>query len=280
MPNLRILYNNAAKRVASITADTTLGGLAATNMLSDIKSDVWRGSNATTATLTLAWAANEPVACVALPFCSLSSTAQMRVKCYSDQAATVQTYSTGWVNASPSSLIGSSSDWGVLPFGVNAYNYGGSACAVAYFPVQTVRAIRVDLQDTANPLGYIEAGCIVVGAYWSPVYNVQYGEATIEVTDQSKHERSDAGDLFTDRGPTFKTLNLTVQHMPATDRDAIWRILRGNGMAKPVFVSLVPESTDTMDEQIFSLYGKLSKGSSIQYQFMGQYMSALQIEEL
>lgn len=279
MPNMRIVYNNAAKR-STITADQTIGNLAATNMLTDLKGEVWRGSNSNARTITLTWGSVEAVSCVVLPFCSLSATSTIRVRGYSDVALTNLLFNTGYVLAAPSSLIGAAADWGVLPFGVNAYSYGGSSAAAVYFAPANVQGLVIDILDTSNPLGYIEVGCIVVGAYWSPTYNVQYGEVQVEVNDSSKHERSDAGDLFTDRGVITKAMNLTLQHMPAGDRDYIWRILRGNGMGKPVWISISPESSDKMEEQEFSIYGKLSKGSALQYQFMGQFQTSLQVEEL
>lgn len=279
MPNLRVIYNNAAKR-SSISADSYLGNLPPSNLLTDVKGQVWRADNSATRTLTLTWNTSEIVGCVALPFCSLSSVATMRVKGYSNTAATTMLFDTGAILACPSSLFTSSNDWGILPFGVNAYSYGGSAYGVVFFQHTAVKALKVEISDPTNSLGYIEAGCIVVGPYWSPTYNVQAGEAQMDVVDNSKHERTESGDLMTSRGSIYKSLNLTLQRMPSTDRDAMWRVLRGNGMSSPVFVSVSPESTDKMDEQIFSIYGKLSKGSSLQYQFMNQYASSLTIEEL
>lgn len=279
MPNMRIVYNNVAKK-ATLVADSSIGSLVVGNLLTDVKGEVWRGSNATTRLLTLTWATTEAVSCVALPFCSLSSLATLRVRGYADAGMTTLVFDTSQMYACPSSLIGSSMDWGILPLGVNAYSYGGAACATAYFTPANVMALTIELSDPTNPLGYIEAGCLVVGAYWSPVYNVQYGEVQVEVADSSRHERSDAGDLYTDRGIMSKSMNLSLQHMPPTDRDSIWRILRGNGMAKPVFISISPEGADTMEEQIYTIYGKLSKGSSLQYQFLGQFQTSLQVDEL
>jgi len=279
MANLRIIYDNAAKR-STLTADSTIGNFVATNLLTDIKGEVWRGDSSAARSLTLTWASAETISAVVLPFCSLSSTATIRVRCFSDVACTAQTYATGWVIAAPASPLGASG-WAGVGYGVNSYAFGGAATAVVYFPAQTgVRGLKVDIQDTTNPLGYLEAGAIVVGDYFSPLYNVQAGEVSVETTDSSKHERSDAGDLFTDRGTLSKSLNLTLQHMPAADRNAVWRVLRGNAMMKPVFVSVNPEGGDSVEEQMYSIYGRLSSTSAMQYQFMGQFQASLKIDEL
>lgn len=54
MANLRIIYDNAADR-ATLTASTTAGALAATNLQRDEKAAIWRSTD-TTATLTATWA--------------------------------------------------------------------------------------------------------------------------------------------------------------------------------------------------------------------------------
>jgi hypothetical protein len=276
MANLRIVYDNAANRAATLVASTTAGTLAASNMLTDIKSEVWR-STSTSATITLTWNTAEVVSAVALPFCSLTSTATIRVRCYTNTADVTPATDSGTVLAAPSSL--GSSTWGTMPLGVNAYSYGGSAYADVWLTPAAVKKVVIDLVDTSNALGYVEAAKIVVGQYWSPSVNTGYG-AKVGVDETTRHERSDAGDLRTDRGASYKTLTFDLGLMPATDRNQMWNIIRGNGMYKPVFVSLCPESSDTMEEQIFQIYGKMTRASGLQYQFMNQFATSLQIEEI
>jgi len=79
MPNLRIVSDNAIARAAALVASTTAGGLAAANLAIDKKSSVHRATD-TSVTYTASWPTAEPLGCVALPFCNLSPTAQMRVR--------------------------------------------------------------------------------------------------------------------------------------------------------------------------------------------------------
>ncbi len=79
MPNLRIVSDNAIARATSLVASTTAGGLVAANLASDKKSSVHRAVGMAV-TYTATWAEAEPIGCVALPFCNLSPTAQMRVR--------------------------------------------------------------------------------------------------------------------------------------------------------------------------------------------------------
>jgi hypothetical protein len=277
--NLRICYNNAADRNNLFTASNTAGSLAVTNLLTDIKSEVWR-STTNTPYLTLTWPTTETFSCVAFPFGSFTSTCAMRVKVFTLAGDASPVYDSGWKLCSPSSLQGYSADWGVIPFGVNAYSYGGSSAAVMYFPAVSGQKVIILFDDSASGASYIEAGKIVLGPYFSPTYNPAHGSVKVGVGETSKNERSDAGDLRTDRGSMFKTLSLDLSLMPSQDRDYIWRIARGNGMYKPMWVSLAPENTDTMEEQIFSIYGKLTKGAIINYTYMNQFATSLDLEEI
>lgn len=269
MANLRIVYNNAADR-ATLSATAGVGTLVPANLLTDIKSEVWRTSG-TTATITMTWTVAEMVSAVALPFCSLSSTATMRVRGYTNTADAVAVKDTGTNIACPGG--------GGVPQGVNTYAYAGGAYAVTWFAPVAVKKVVIDIVDTGNALGYIEAARVVAGTYWSPENNADYG-VQVTMNDMSKHERSDAGDMRTERGAMFKKVSLDLAMMPAVDRNAVWTISKTNGMYKPVFFSLSPASSDAMEEQTFQLYGKAAQQGSVRYQFDNQYNTTIELEEI
>lgn len=277
MANLRIVLDNAADRTTAFVATTTAGSLVAANMLTDIKSEVWRGTG-TTGQFGLTWANGaEIVGVVTLPFCNLTSSATIRVRCYTNIGDSVPALDTGAQPACPSGF--GSYYWGMTQLGVNAYAYGGSSCATIWFAPTSCKYMLVDIADSTNPAGYVEVGKLVTGSYWEASNNCPYG-ASVTPNDMSKNERSDAGDLRTDRGPRFKSLSFDLQYMTATDRNMLWRILMGSGLRKPLFVSLSPGAVDVIEEQLFQIYGKLSKMSTIKYQFLDQFDSSLDIEEI
>jgi hypothetical protein len=169
--------------------------------------------------------------------------------------------------------------WGTEPLGVNAYAYGGGAYGVMWVTPGTYQKVIIDITDTSNPLGYVEASRLVVGGYWSPTYTAEAG-ASVTVQDNSKHERTDAGDLRTDRGTIHKVINFDLNFLTTADRNSLWSVLRNNGMHTPVYVSLIPESDDEIGEQIYQVYGKISKNGSIKYALLNQSTSQLEIEEM
>lgn len=277
MSNLRIISDNAMSRASALTASTTAGTLAASNMLTDIKGQVWRATG-TTATLIASWAAGETIACVALPYCNLTPAATMRVRAYSDAGVTLL-YDSGALPASPAAAI-KLQGWGAGASGVNAYAFGGGACARLWFlAVAGVKQLTVDLADVGNAAGYVEAARIVAGNYWSPTFNADYG-APLSVQDSSQHQRNDAGDLLTVIGTRSRKVSLNLSYLSASDRTALIGIVRGNGMANPLFLSLFPGSSDLELERDYQMYGKLSSISALTIQLFNAYSSPIEIEEV
>lgn len=274
--NMRILYDNAADRVSGIVASTTAGSLAATNLLTDFKTEVWR-STGTSATLTLTWGSNESISMFALPFSNLSATATMRVQAYTLVNDASPSSDTGNILCCPASL-GFSAPW--VTAGANAFAYGGGVYAAIWFAPRVCQKIVVTIIDSANGSGYIEAARAVTGLYWSPERNVEWESPKLSVQEDSKQERSDAGALWTDRGPMYKKLTFELPVMTANDRNNMWRILRGNGMTRPIYLCVWPEQDDAYDEQIYSIYGKLSSNSALQYKFIGMHATSLTMEEI
>jgi hypothetical protein len=86
MPNLRVISDNAIDR-ATLASPSTAANFDPNNLKLARKSDVWRASGIA-ARLSAAWTAPESIQAVALPFCSLSPTATMRVRVTNELQAT------------------------------------------------------------------------------------------------------------------------------------------------------------------------------------------------
>lgn len=268
MPNLRVVYNNVANQTSSLVASTTAGSLAASNLLNDRKTEVWRATD-TNISLTLTWGAGVPVSMVALAFSNLSSTATMRVRCYTLYTDTDPVLDTGHNLCCPANL------GFTAPVG-----FGGGVYAAAWFALTTAEKVIINVNDTSNPVGYIEAARLIAGAYWSPDRNAEADSVRMSMQDDSKHTRAESGSLWTDRGPMYKKLQLDLSYMTPSDRNAIWRIITGNGMSNSVYASMMPDSTDAWEEQIHSIYGRLSSSSTLQYKYNHLHATQLVLEEI
>jgi hypothetical protein len=276
MKNLRIIYDNAADR-AALTASIQAGALGPANLQRDGKSAVLRSIGAALS-ITATWPIPEIIGGVALPFCNLTPGATIRVRGYIEPGDAAPAFDTGVVSACEYARLGMW-DWGALPLGVNAYSYGGGTYARCWFQMRSVRKLVIDLDDPDNLAGYIEAARLVAGAYWSPERNASYG-AGITPVDTSSQYRNGAGSQKVERGARYRKLSLTLDHMTPLDRAELWRIVRGNGLSLPLFVSLYPDSDDVELEQTHQVYGRLANLAAITTPSFQAYATNIEIEEL
>lgn len=279
--NLRIIYRNLVDQLQSngsafttLTASTTASGTNVANLKSDKKGLVWR-STGTTATLSLTFASATPIGGVIIPFCNLTQSATITVT--TNVYTVTATLASPWESASLW-------NWGSNPLGSNTYAYGGGKYARVWIPDANkntaVTTVSIVISDPGNSQGYIEASRLIVGPYWTPTLNTEYG-LSMAVVDLSKHERTQSGDLFTTVGPRYTKMNFNLNWLQPADRKEFLRIIKGNGIAKPLFVSLFPNNTDDWEKEgHHQIYGKLSELSAITHTYYDFYSSSIQLEEV
>lgn len=276
MPNLRILYDNVVDRAASLAADSTAvgGTLVASNLQTDIKTDIHRSNAATTVVYTLTWSAAQTFNMAALAFANLTAAATIKAQVFTNTGDVSPALDTGAVVAC-----------GYTPYlpqgaaiGVNQFPYGGFTYGRVYFAATPGKKLVITVADAGNAAGYIEAGRLIAGQYWSPAYNAGYGpQLSLATNTQSK--RDGAGNLRAEIRPKSRGLRVNLERLvSAADRDTIYSILRGNG-ALPVFFSLYPENADAALEQEHQIWGRL-KDSSISLPSVGLFTAPLEIEEI
>lgn len=282
MGNLRIIYDNAADR-ATLSASSQAGALGPTNLQRDSKSAVLRAAS-TAQTITATWLTQECVACVALIYTNMTSSARMRVRGFDQPDDVTPVIDTGWTMPCPEAPL-ESYPFGELPLGWNAYQWGGvnswarggGADAVAWFPPVFVRRLVVEVYCADTPEGYIEMSRLVAGNYWSPAYNAEYG-ASLLPQDSTENSRTGAGELKSAVGTMHDGISINLAHLTPTDRARFMRILRENGKERAMLFSLYPESADPMLEQDHMLYGKASNLDAVATPYYETYSAPLQIE--
>lgn len=269
--NLRIIYQNWADTATSIVASTTAGITSTDNLKLDTKSKVWRATT-TIATLTVTLPSAKIIGGVILPFCNLSSEALISITI--DGVPVVSS-----LLACPYQALGDW-DWGALPLGVNAYSYGGGTYARAWFPQQSGTIIVITITDTNNTAGYIECSRLIIGSYWSPQYNTSFGMG-VGSKDLSTSERTESGDLVSNRGIRYNSMTFDLKWLTAADRVQFTGILRGGGIPTPLFISLFPDNSEEWaKEQTYQIYGKFPQLASITHPIFGMYSTQIEIEEI
>jgi len=306
--NLRIIYQNVIDiSTTTITASSTASESTtpASNMKLDSKPLVWRSGSVTTgavnglytakANLVVSLASSN-IGGVILPFCNLSSAATIRVRGYTGTAPTLGgtvdspttaatgtlRFDSGVVNACPYQVL-DLWNWGSLPLGVNSYSYGGGTYARAWIPLAQQAActsLLIEIVDSQNQSPYIEVSRLVVGSYWSPKYNIPFG-LSFSVKDLSAHSRTESGDLVTNRGISYRSINFDLKWLTPSDRLQFTKILRGNGLPRPLLISLFPDNSEDWDkEQAYQVYGKLSQLPDLVHPIFEIYSTTVDIEEI
>ena len=240
------------------------------------------------------------VGAIIMPFTNLTKTATITVRGYTGTSPLVfptigsgvtapgiglsgctQVFSVVGSLCAPYSLSGDWS-WGSSGKGVNSFSYSGGTYARVYIPLASQIActsIVIEISDQYNTDKYIEVSRLIIGSYWTPIYNTQYG-LTSTINDLTTNERTESGNLFTNRSAKFRTLNFDVGYLTASDRNNLFSIFRGSGTSRPLFVSLFPEDTDLEKERDFQIYGKLSGINPITHNTLDLYSSSLEIQEV
>ena len=272
---MRLALNNKSD-TATLTASSTAGTLVVGNLKTIYKSQVWR-STGPTASLTVVWPVAQQISVVAFPFCSFSSSATIRVRGYTNSADTVPAVDTGVQLAIPPLPMGSF-DWGGQPLGVNAYSTGGYATCVVWLTLGAYAKLEIDIDDTFNPLGYVEAGRLFCSSYHQFEYCADYG-SSISMSDADQQFRNMAGDLLTDKGATYKTLSVNLANLGEGDKLAVLGALRAATKARPVLVCAAYMPGDSVATQHWTIFGKLNRNSEITAQSFGQYSTDLTLEE-
>lgn len=275
MPNLRIVYDNLADTASTLSASTAAAGMPAGNLLTDAKTRAHR-STGTSVGYTLTWSSVQTVGAAALPACNLTSSATIQVRLFSDTACTVLLADSGAYAACP--------DWTPKlwnwsqPLNVNAFAYGGAAKTVVWLPTQpaTVRGCKIDLVDTSNPAGYIDCARLVVGPYWEPAYNADFG-AEFTLVDTTTNERNAAGDLLADAGTVNEMASLSLSWMTPADRTALMALVRNVGTRRNFLLSLFPASPPSALEREHLIYGKRAN-AGVALPFLEAYSHRLEIQ--
>lgn len=277
MANLRILYENQVKRAISIAASTVAGSLVAENLRNDVKTSIHRSSS-TTCTYTFLWTNAVNLNMAALAFTNFTAGATIRARVYAEQADSTAIRDSGVVAGCAYAPLGQFS-WGLTNLGVNAFRFGGASYARVYFTGSAGKKLTLDVVDTVNPAGFLEAGCAIAGTYWSPDCNPEYGAEMI-LQYQAQHSRSDFGDLRTERRAKNRGLKMNLNWIKtAADQLQMHSILM-QGMETPMWVSLFPEDLNPVLEQRHQIYSKLVGDTSIGHPKFGQFAAPLEVVEI
>lgn len=276
--SVRIVTSNVSD-AATITSSDFLGTLPVTNLQLEGRGRVARTANATgTKTINGALSAASLVACCVLYGHNLSTVATWRFRLWdgANQTGTL-VYDSGSVVALPAVGWGEF-QWGALPWGASVFYGWPNAYSVLWFTAVGALSFRLEITDTANASGYIQAKRLLVGPYFEPQVNFAYG-LRLHWQDQSQQRRTQGGSLRTDSLVKYRVLAGDLSYLTNSERPVATEMLRQIALRSETFVSVFPGLGGAL-ERDYSLLGKFTVMPAFTNNNPGSHSAAISFEEV
>lgn len=235
MANIIILsptFSDAAT-FATSSAVTTLPAI---NLQTMPPKQKWRASGMTEY-ITIDFGSGGSLACTGLALIghNLTSAATLRLRGKATSDVTVSpTVDTTALSAWPATGVPADTYWPQY-FSWLSWTSGGA-----------LRYWRLDIADGANPDGYVEAGRLMLGAYWQPTINFDLGGTPLGRDQRDVQTVTDYGEIFTDRRQRSAARRASLQISAADKRevlDGVQEVQRLRGMHGDVACLLDPAAT-------------------------------------
>lgn len=280
----RLIWDNRYFDAATLAASTAASGYPATNVQDKLRKRCWRTTDVSGETLTIDM--GEAVYCNALALINHNLTCSGAITIEASNLASFATLLLDQDEDACHEIIG----YGEGGYGMAGY---GGAIPEALRPIydpEPVRVIyldeavaarywRITLTDAGNSAGYLEVGRIFLCLYeeFSRLisYDSEYGGL-----DESQSMRSLGGQLWIDRVPLVRTVNLVWKAF--RKEDVNWLLLhfvKQVGTASYFVVDPLPDGM-VSDRHVFKLYCRLAEPPQVTYLDQKFCEVSVQLEEV
>jgi hypothetical protein len=215
---------------------------------------------------------------------NLSVGALMRLR-GSDTAGTFTTplYDSGTVSAWGNAYTTSDIPWEDDAFWASVTTFtgldAGNPTLIHILPAETAaRYWRLEITDTTNADGYVEAGRLFLGQAWQPTYNFTYG-AGIAYADDSIVEQALGGSEYFDARPVRRIISLRFDAL--TDAEAMQMMLdmqRLRGTTGEILFCWDPDDLSYFQQR--SMLCRQAELNPIELARLGAHAAALKLREL
>ena len=271
--NVRIVYENRADE-AVLTA--TSEALAVANLQDMQPQIVWRSTSTANQTITIPLVSSRSINCVALMNHNLSGSATIRVQGASDAGFSTILFDTTYDALDPAF------GWGEFPWGM--VGWGGYSeegwqyqFSVFWITLTIARYWRIIISDATNAAGYLQAGRIVLGQYWTPQANMEWGY-TLDWTDPSDIKRTRGSSWRSDNKAPYRQVKMSFRWLDVNEAGSVLDMKRLNGRRTDMLVSSYPEEGTTRERRN-TLLGVMSQWTPSSHNFVDYNSVSMTIEE-
>lgn len=243
MSNLRIIDSSLSDSATLADGNSNIAAsMPVTNLQNSLSQYFTRTTNTSDLIINVDFAADQVISAVHLGRTNFTSAATWRIQCYdaASQTGTVVYDSTAIEFIVP--LTFGELDWGVDAFGASAMEDWSQRFATHWFSPVAVRSMRITISDSANGDGYLQAGRLFIGRYFSPSVNCDWG-ASLRWVDTSEQYRTAGGSLRTENKYTYREIDVQLSWLDDGEATKLLDMQKGNGKRSDYFFSLFPSGS-------------------------------------
>ncbi len=225
------------------------------------------------------WTGTRPASGFALVRHNLTAAAIVRLIIYEEQnQAGAELYNSGDV-----ALGESIPAYGTLPYG--SFAYGASVFSgwpVAYvnlwFDQVSGQSFELQITDTGNTDGYVEASRLFLGPAFEPVYNMEWN-VRCGWQDDSTQERTAGGGVRTHAVEPYRVWEFNWGNLTEGERASLNEYARNYGLRKDAFLSCYPEAGGTLERDHAGVV-KLMQSPIPSYPFVNNWRAPMSFREV
>lgn len=268
---------------ATLTGGSWLAALPLSNVLDRCPSVIARSSDADTAStqFDLTLATERVLRSFALVNHTLSQNATWRIKLGTSLGAS-DVFDSGALPVWRLNFNNDLLEWESDGWWEGSYDddFVGHPFAAIYLAPQelSARYLRIEINDTANPAGYIQIGRLFAGGGISPEYGMAYG-ASDQWEDSSVIEASIGGSEYFDARRRCRVARFAIEAInQTTEFRQFYEMQRRLGTTGEVLY--LPNDSDLSASQLTGFVGRLRQLSAIEYPFYLHRRCGFEVKEL
>lgn len=215
---------------------------------------------------------------------NISVSGQVRITASDTAGFSTLYYDSGWIDAWPAGQIPIESlEWEDDNFWLGTLSASARAGYQSPFihvlpETKNLQHWKVEVNDSANPDGYVQIGRLFMSPAWVPSVNYSYG-AGLGYQDPTPVDVSLSGAEFFDTRSKFRVFDFTLDYILGSEAYSYaLELQRLAGTSGEVLV--VPDKDDTSTVPVRSFVGRLIQAGRIQQVQPSAFSVNFQIKEL
>jgi len=156
-------------------------------------------------------------------------------------------------------------------------NWGEQYPLIAAFDARTARYGTVEIDDTANPDGYVELGQLFVAGGFQPEHNAEYQGFGDGRTDLSSSVKSVGGQKYSTARRRPRTVDFNFPILTQAEGDHLDEMMAEVGTTEDVLY--VPDPADAAKSQRYGFLGTLRELTPLEYPFFDKRAMPLRLEQ-